>query len=115
LRHASGERPRAGHLLALYAGALVPPLAWLLSLQLGYTLSYATCGARTTWFLHLAVLGPLVLVAASMYGTWFTHRAHGDDDHWPTWLAYLGLMAGGWFAIVIVATDIPAMVLNPCW
>jgi hypothetical protein len=111
----SGDRPRRGRLAALHAGPIVPPIAWLLSLQLGYALSYAACGAQTRWFLHLAVLGPLVLIAASAYGIWQAHRSREDDEHWPTWLAYLGLMSCAWFALVIVATDIPTMVLSPCW
>jgi hypothetical protein len=112
-------------LWALWAGLLAGPIAWSLQLETNYVLSYVACEQRASWMLHITTAAALLMVAA---GAAAARRASpalspaqdGTDDAGDASLARARSMAVGalamcaWFAIVIIATDIPAVVLKPC-
>jgi hypothetical protein len=113
---------------ALWIGLLAGPAVWLVLLETNYVLSYVACGQRQTWMLHLAAAVALLLVAGAAAAAWRAAPPAGGDgpgggastDPARTrvirarFQAVAGLVLCIWFAVVIVATDIPVLVLRPC-
>ena len=123
LPRASSEDRR--RLLALWAGIAAGPLAWGALLQTNYVLSYVACEQRHKWMLHLATGIALLLVAAGAYAAWRAAPPLGEEEHSTAdparavmlrarFMALGGLALCVWFVIVIVATEIPALVQHPC-
>ena len=123
LPHGSSEP--AARLLALWAGILAGPLAWAALLQTNYMLSYVACEQQHKWMLHLATAAALALIAAGAFAAWrAAPPLHEEDDVSPDpagasalrrrFMALGGLVLCAWFAIVILATEIPALVQHPC-
>jgi hypothetical protein len=127
LPRGSSEPP--SRLLALWAGILTGPLAWAALLQTNYVLSYVACEQRHTWMLHLATIIALALVGAAALAAWRATPLHSpalnEDEHASVdpegtrvlrrrFMALAGLAFCAWFAIVILATEIPVLVLHPC-
>ena len=121
--HGSSE-PDPG-LLALWVGILAGPLAWAALLQTNYVLSYVACEQRHTWMLHLATAIALALVAGAAFAAWRAAPTLGDDEHASghaagtralrrRFMALAGLELCAFFTIVILATEIPALVQHPC-
>jgi hypothetical protein len=122
---ASHERPR---LLALWTGMLAGPIVFLMLLELNYVLSYVSCETRQTWFLHLATVVAALLVGAA--GGWGWSAAIGDPmqeepETTPPlsvrtarqrvrWMAVASLGMSLWFILVILAMDVPVLVLKTC-
>ena len=110
---------------ALWIGLLTGPLVFLTLLETNYVLSYVACEARTRWFLHLAALVALLLVAAAGWLAWTHGPAEPDERHSrpatpettesrARWMSLAGVMMCAWFALVILATEIPILVLRQC-
>jgi hypothetical protein len=123
LRHGSFEwGPR---LAALWAGLLAGPLVWAALLETNYVLSYVACEQRHTWMLHLATLVALALIGTAAFLAWRAApplRAGDRPSSDPASIAVDrarsmaigGLALCAWFAIVIIATDVPVEVLKVC-
>jgi hypothetical protein len=109
-------KPSRWRLALLYVGLLVGPVSWLLSLELGYALSYKACGARAAAWLQAAALSPMVLIGIVAWAIWrLAEVAAPDfDRRWPVWMARAGLILCAFFALVILANDVPIVVLQPC-
>ena len=103
------------------------PLAWAALLETNYVLSYVACEHRHGWMLHLATAVALAIVATVAAIAWRAAPPLGHDlDRQPSiepvetavirarFMAIGGLALCAWFALVIIATDIPVMVLKPC-
>jgi hypothetical protein len=112
-------------LLALWTGILAGPLTWAALLETNYALSYVACEQRHTWMLHLAAIVALSLIALAALIAWRASPPLGEHELPSTDPAETGLLRarfmviGGlalcaFFFIVILATEIPALVLNPC-
>jgi hypothetical protein len=123
LRHGSFDRgPR---LAALWAGVFAGPLVWAALLETNYVLSYVACEQRHTWMLHLSTATALALIAIAAFLAWRAAPPLRDDDR-PSadpqaialtrarFMAIGGLVLCAWFAVVILAIEIPTMVLKPC-
>jgi hypothetical protein len=107
---------------------LAGPAAWAALLETNYVLSYVACEQRQTWMLHLAAAVALALVAGAAAITWraaphgLTYEGERDVSTDPVdtavirarFMAIGGLALCAWFAVVIVAMEIPVLVLNPC-
>ena len=111
--------------LALWTGLLAGPLAWAALLQTNYLLSYVACEESQTWMLHLGTAVAVALVAAGAAASWHAAPALGPEEHAAAdpqraialrarFMALGGLAMCAFFAIVILATAVPAMVLPPC-
>jgi hypothetical protein len=112
-------------LAALWIGVLAGPVAWAALLETNYVLSYVACEQRHTWMLHLATAAALGLIALAAYAAWRAAPPLGSDET-PSvdpsetallrarFMAIGGLGLSGFFAVVIIATEIPALVLQPC-
>lgn len=120
-----GSSEPAPRLAALWAGILTGPLAWAALLQTNYTLSYVACEQQHTWMLHLAAIVALALVGAAAFAAWRAAPPLRVDEHVSDhqegtsllrrrFMALGGLALCAWFTIVILATEIPALLLHPC-
>lgn len=112
---------------ALWTGVLAGPVVWLSLLEANYVMSYVACETRQTWFLHLATAVSVVLVAAA--GLWAWSQGHGPSglpepvtepvspetcDARARWMAYAAAGSSAWFIIVIIAMEVPVIVLRTC-
>lgn len=105
--------------MALWLGLGAGPLAWAALLEINYVLSYVACEQRQTWMLHLATAGALLTVGAGALAAWSAAPAlRGPTSSTPEararFMAVGGLALCAWFALVILATAIPVLVLHPC-
>jgi hypothetical protein len=115
-------------LAALWAGMLAGPVAWAALLETNYVLSYVACEQRHTWMLHLATAVALALIAGAALAAWRAAPPLRDDPKTERpstepaetglirarFMAIGGLTLCAWFAIVILATEIPTLVIKPC-
>jgi hypothetical protein len=113
-------------LAAIWAGVLTGPVVWLVLLEANYVLAYVACEAQSTWFMHLAVAGALLLVAGAGYAAWaasFGHTGAGEppppdrprpSDETRRWMSLAGIASSGWFILVILAMEVPLVVLRVC-
>ena len=111
--------------MALWGGLLAGPLAWTALLETNYVLSYVACEQRHTWMLHVSTAAALMLIAAAAFFAWRAAPPLHEDEHRAAdidraavlrarFMALGGLALCGFFAIVVIATEIPALVLHPC-
>jgi len=110
---------------ALWAGVLTGPIVWLTMLEVNYLLTYVACETGRKWFMHVAVLVAIVLVAASGFIAWM-YGPPGDpeidtppvtratSEQRARWMALYGVASSAWFIIVILANEIPILVLKAC-
>jgi hypothetical protein len=123
LRHGSFDWGR--RLAALWIGILAGPLAWAALLETNYVLSYVACEQRHTWMLHLATAVALMLITVAAFQAWCAAPPLRGPEHPSTdpadagivrarFMALGGLVLCAWFAVVILATEIPILVLKPC-
>jgi hypothetical protein len=114
-------------LAALWAGVLTGPLVWLTLLETQYVLSYVACETRATWFMHLSTGVALVLVGGAAWAAWSASHGSPSDDDAPEppvsdrtrrqrsrWMSLVGIALSGWFALVILAMEVPILVLGVC-
>jgi hypothetical protein len=125
-RHGSFDA--GSRITALWIGVLAGPLAWAAVLETNYLLSYVACEQRHTWMLHLAAAIALALVAGAAALTWraaphglsYQGERKASTDPADTaiirarFMAIGGLALCAWFAVVIIAMEIPVVVLEPC-
>ena len=126
LRHGSFDwGPR---LAALWIGVLAGPVVWASLLETNYVLSYVACEQRHTWMLHLSAAIAIGLIAAAALVAWRAapRLTPHPNVHEPSaepadtgeirarFMAIGGLALCAWFVVVILATEIPAVVLQPC-
>jgi hypothetical protein len=123
LRHESFSRRI--RLAALWAGLLAGPLTWAAVLQTNYVLSYVACEQRGAWMLHVVTGIALAVIGAAALVAWRAAPPLRAQDNPPTapsdagaararFMAVAGISLCAWFALVVVATEIPALVLHPC-
>lgn len=114
-------------LVALWAGLLTGPLVWLTLLETNYVLAYVACETGSTWFMHLAVGVALLLVAVAGYAAWAASYGDmmADETQTPPlsdetrlqrsrWMSLAGVAFSAWFILVILAMEVPIIVLKEC-
>lgn len=125
--HAFRDPHDATREIALWTGVLAGPAIWLMLLEVNYVLSYVACETRETWFLHLATLAAVVVVAvAGMWG-WSAGRgprdlpepltppvSHETSDARARWMGHASVIFSAWFILVILSMEIPIVVLRTC-
>jgi hypothetical protein len=126
LRH--GSLDAGGRITTLWVGMLAGPVCWAALLETNYVLSYVACEQRHTWMLHLAAAVALALVAGAAVLTWraaphgLNYERERDVSTDPVetavirarFMAIGGLALCAWFALVILAMEIPVLMLKPC-
>jgi hypothetical protein len=123
-RPVSHERWR---LAALWAGLLTGPIVWLGLLEVNYLLAYVACEARSTWFMHVATVVALLLVSGAGYAAWSASYGNILADETRTlplsdetrvqrsrWMSLAGIALSLWFVVVILAMEVPLVVLREC-
>jgi hypothetical protein len=121
-RHAWHDPRRTA---ALWAGVLAGPVVWFIILETNYVMSYVACESGHTWFLHAANIVSAGVVAAAGWLAWRSGPAASDEA--PTepvtratsesrarWMSMVGVTLSFWFVLVILAMEIPVLVLRTC-
>jgi hypothetical protein len=120
--HAWHDAPRTARLLI---GILAGPLAWAAVLQANYVMSYVACEQRSTWFLHATMLAAAALVGLAAWLAWRSGPPAANGSGQPPvtpqtaesrarWMSLSGVVLSLWFLAVILAMEIPVLVLRPC-
>ncbi len=114
--------------MSLWTGLLAGPVVWLMLLEFNYGGAYVACETRSTWFLHTATIVAAGLVAVAGF---IARRARHEsplnvpDDPAPPlnditrvqrsqWMSVAGLGTSAFFILVILAMEIPLLVLQEC-
>jgi hypothetical protein len=109
----------------LWAGILTGPIVWLAMLELNYVLTYVACETGHQWFMHVVVLVSISLVGAAGYLAWLNGPPEDPEIDTPPvtretaeqrarWMSLYGVVSSIWFTIVILANEIPILVLRAC-
>jgi hypothetical protein len=118
------EKPRGTR--SLWAAVIGTPVLWAAHLTLTYALVPPLCRWKRVWILHVITLTFLALSAAALsvagreWGRLARRKAAADDVirteeiARTQFLAVVGVMTSTFFFIVILATGIPAFVIDPC-
>lgn len=117
-----GRFREPGGIAALWFAVLAGPLAWMLGLNAQYGLVRVACDERSLLLLHaVSLLTLLLALAGGLVARREWRRAGGE---WPgeaggtlprsRFMAVLGLLASGFFALTIVAQWVTNLFLDPC-
>jgi hypothetical protein len=107
----------------LWFGLLAGPLAWSAALLANYALSSVACAEWVTWLLHGVTVVALAVAGAAGWAAraaWRQMKVPQEREPTEATHARARLMAIGgvamsiWFAVVIAATGIPVLILEPC-
>jgi hypothetical protein len=109
-------------LMMLVASVLLAPAAWLLDVQISYATVKWACEHKTRVLLLAFPAGSLALVALSgwmAWSSWNTLRsvASGEGGRMEDrsyFLALAGLGLSAVFALLILTSVLPRVLLNPC-
>jgi hypothetical protein len=101
---------------------LAGPIAWALDLEISYSLVQWTCGGGPTVVLHLITLAALVIIGGGAFAAWTALRQTSGErrqdgsrpDERGRFMAVLGLATCAFFALVVIATAVPRVVLDAC-
>ncbi|HEX8363419.1 MAG TPA: hypothetical protein VF613_25080 [Longimicrobium sp.] len=117
------RRLREGRgIAALWFAVLAGPIAWMLGLNVQYSLVRVACAKSAMLPLHLLSLATLALAVAGGVVAWREWRRAGAE--WPgegpgtlprsRFMAALGLLTSPLFALTILAQWVANLFLNPC-
>jgi hypothetical protein len=112
---------------SVWTGLLTGPIVALLVLEFNYVAAYVACEVRATWFMHLATFVAAGIVATAGLLSWRARIIPMAPDVEPTlplsdttgiqrsnWMSVAGLAISAWFVLVILAMEIPILVLEEC-
>jgi hypothetical protein len=113
---------QAGGIFALWLGLLIAPFAFLVNLQISYTLVPFVCATGHVFWLHIAASGSLMLAALGLFISWRNWQKAGRE--WKSeagsitarsrFLSVLGLLMSVLFCIAILAQWIADFIIDPC-
>jgi hypothetical protein len=105
----------------LWAGVLLPPVAWAAHLTAAYPMSAALCSPSWLWVFYAASLVALSVSVGGGLVAWRVRReAEGEPETAPSsrargrFMALGGVLLSGMFSLAILAQAIPLFVLEPC-
>ena len=106
----------------LWTGILTGPIAWAADLMVRYSLVHWSCGMQQTMVLKLISSLTLVLVIAGGVVAWRalvrTPSRAATDGGRPVdrgrFMALLGVLTSGLFALVVVAGAVPQWIFDAC-
>jgi hypothetical protein len=116
---ADARSSREGN-VRLWAGLLLPPLAWVADLMGRYALVRLASARRIVWPMHVMTAGALVLLGAGAWLCWSERRRFArertaaplDGSAAPT-VAVWGLALAPFFLLMILAEAVPSFGLGP--
>jgi hypothetical protein len=101
-----------------WTGVLLPPVAWLADLSLSDSLVGESCLRGDRLLLHGATAVALAAALAGIAASWATYRgAKGDPlprARAERFLGVAGMALGAMFVLVILAAQVPKLMLRPC-
>jgi hypothetical protein len=108
--------------MMLLAGFLLPPLAWLLDLQISYAMVKWACENDRSDLVLLMPLGSLALLGVGTWLSWSCWAAlragaqsqGGRLEDRSYFVAVSGLAMSAVFGLLILTSVIPRYVLSPC-
>lgn len=112
-----------GGIFALWAGLLLPPVAWALQQSTLYTMVPWACQTGHFFAMHLVSLASFALALLGALVSWRNWQRAGreqsDDDRAGAlarsrFMSVLGLSAGLFFALVVFAQWLAVAVIHPC-
>jgi hypothetical protein len=114
--------PERRRTLALAAGFFLAPFAWVIQLLANYSLTPTVCVNEQTWMLHLVSLIALVTALGGAVIAWsaWTRLTSGSmlegdaRESGRRFLALAGTVLSLFFALVILALELPNWWLDPC-
>jgi hypothetical protein len=116
---AEWSEPR--RLIELWAGVLLPPVAWALHLTLTYMLSAFACDPPWVFSFHVV---SILALAMSLYGGWIGWRLWARVQDGPEneggsvgrsrFMAISAVALSALFALVILAQWFPSFIIEPC-
>ena len=109
---ADGRAPARWRLLLAVIAA--GPLAWAAQLEANYVMSYVACEQRQTWMLHLCSALALLAVGAALVAVRRGAPPADNSDNVTRFMAAAGVALCSFFLLVILATEIPVLVVPPC-
>lgn len=106
----------------LWLAVLAGPFAWALSEQMNYMLTPTACDSGRHILLHLVSLGTLLIALAGAALGWSRFKAFPEGstekgDPEASRIRFMALAAAiscVFFALVILATEVPNLVLGVC-
>ena len=106
----------------LWLAVLAGPFAWALQQQVSYMITPTACASGRHVFLHLVTLGALLLAGAGTALAWSRFKAAPEGstekgDPKSSRIRFMALSAVTtcvFFVLVILATEIPNLVLRVC-
>jgi hypothetical protein len=108
--------------LPLWTGILAGPTAWAIDHTISYAIVKWTCSTQREVVLHAITPAALAIVAVGTAAAFLAVRDSSGDG--PTdggrqrqrarFMAILGLVSCAFFALAIVADEIPRWVLDAC-
>ena len=113
-------KPARREIIRVWAGLLGPPVIWLIALSVNYALAHRVCEGGPAWPMHVVTGAALLLVAGTTWISWQSWKELGVHDAGETVLGRRRLMAiggltnGAFFALAILGTAIPHLVLHGC-
>lgn len=117
------EEKSTGALLAQWTGLLAGPVAWLLQLQVAYTLiPWACTHDQQGISLHVVTLVALLLSVAGAFVSWREWQRAGRELPGPAggpiprsrFMAVMGLATSAFFFLVILMQGLASFILHPC-
>jgi TRAP-type C4-dicarboxylate transport system permease small subunit len=119
---AEGEFSRTRGILWLWAGLLIAPLAFLLHLQVNYTLVTKLCQSQHKIVLHLVTFAFLLIAAGGGFIAWRNWESAGRK--WPEesgnitersrFMAVVGLLISALIILALIAQLLPQFIYDPC-
>lgn len=106
----------------LWLAFLAGPAAWALQLQINYSLTATACAMGGKMFLHLVSLGAFLIAVAGAFVGWLWRQKlpegsteMGDaEESRARFMALAAMVSCVFFALVIVAAEIPNWTLRVC-
>jgi hypothetical protein len=106
--------------LLAWLGVMISPLAFLVDLQLSYTLVRPLCAAGGRALIHLPGVLALGMMATGAWIGWTRLSRLRDDALQVRWaerahfMAVSALVLSAFFVLLVVAMAIAKVVLSPC-
>lgn len=99
-----------------------PPAAWVIQLVVGYGLVSLACisGSKSAFYGLSIAVGAVVLAAGLLSFAAWRRRGERDGDHLSAsappqdFVALMGVLLAAFFLLLIVATLLYGIPLNPC-
>jgi ABC-type transport system involved in cytochrome c biogenesis permease subunit len=101
-------------LVMAFAGIVGAPLVWLSALQIGYVLAYQACDEQSTNWVTLPTAVLLAATVATFGIAILAHRRAGRSLEPRPMLTRIGIGVAAMMAVVMIASTIPPLMLQPC-